>query len=341
MASGELNLQINSDGRDEIKKLADSFNKMSYKLKTQYDSLEVKVEKRTKELKEANEELQKLKEYLEETIIARTKELEDKVIELNRGERAMLYMVEDLNLTSGQLKEEKENLSIANKELDAFAYSVSHDLRAPLRHINGFTKLLRNKVANNIDEKSNAYFDNIVSSSEQMNVLIDDLLLFSRMGREEVKKRNVNMKTIINEAIQILSLDIENKNISIVVDDMPNAYVDTSLLAQVWTNLISNAIKFSSKAKTPKIHIGVNNDDENTIYFIADNGVGFNQKYAEKMFGVFQRLHSVNEFPGTGIGLANIKRIIMKHGGKVWAEGALNKGATLYFSLPNDKKLIP
>lgn len=237
---------------------------------------------------------------------------------------------------NSDLLKQKAIAEEANKELEAFSYSVSHDLRAPLRHIDGFTKLLFNKNKNIFDEKSKLYFDNIISSSKQMNTLIDDLLVFSRMGRKDVKKGKINMKKMVNDAILTFSVNIKKNNISIVIDEMPEVNADASLLIQVWINLISNAIKFSSKIKNPKIHIGFDKDtNNNSVYFIKDNGVGFNQKFVNKIFGVFQRLHSINEFPGTGIGLANVKRIITKHGGNIWAEGEMNKGASFFFTLPN------
>lgn len=225
--------------------------------------------------------------------------------------------------------------SDANKELESFAYSVSHDLRAPLRHIDGFTKLLYTNIKSKIDQKSQGYIDNIISSSKQMNQLIDDLLTFSRMNRKELNMKNIKMNTVVNGALHTFDLDIKNSKVEIVVDDLSMIKVDAALMSYVWINLISNAIKFTSKTKKPKIHIGIDKQvDGETIYFIKDNGVGFDQKYVSKIFGVFQRLHTPSEFPGTGIGLANVKRIITKHNGSIRAEGKVNKGATFYITLP-------
>ena len=222
----------------------------------------------------------------------------------------------------------------ANKELEAFSYSVSHDLRAPLRHIDGFTKLLNKRIKDNIDEKSQGYFNNIISSANQMNVLIEDLLVFSRTGRKGVKRSKINMKKVIDEAIESFNLDKKGNNITVTIDKLEEVSIDPSLFIQVWVNLISNAIKFTSKTKNPKIKIGLEKDSEGAIiYYIKDNGVGFEQKYVDKLFGVFQRLHSNTEFPGTGIGLANVKRIINKHGGEIWAEGEINKGASFFIKL--------
>ena len=225
--------------------------------------------------------------------------------------------------------------SDANKELESFAYSVSHDLRAPLRHIDGFTKLLYSNIKGDIDKKSQGYIDNIISSSKQMNQLIDDLLTFSRMNRKELNRKKIKMNTVVNGALHTFDLDIKKSKVEIVVDDLSKIKIDAALMSYVWINLISNAIKFTSKTKKPKIHIGIDKQtDKKTVYFIKDNGVGFNQKYVEKIFGVFQRLHTANEFPGTGIGLANVKRIITKHNGSIRAEGKVSKGATLYITLP-------
>ena len=225
--------------------------------------------------------------------------------------------------------------SEANKELESFAYSVSHDLRAPLRHIDGFTKLLHKNIQNDIDKKAQGYFDNIINSSKQMNQLIDDLLTFSRMNRKELNKKSIKMLTVLKGALHTFDLDIKKSKVEIVVDDLSEIKIDASLMSYVWINLISNAVKFTSKTKKPKIHIGIEKEtDKKTVYFIKDNGVGFDQKYVDKIFGVFQRLHTTNEFPGTGIGLANVKRIVNKHNGSIRAEGEINKGATFFITLP-------
>lgn len=240
-----------------------------------------------------------------------------------------------MEMQNNALKEQTKIAAEANKELEAFAYSVSHDLRAPLRHIDGFTQLLSRNIGGELDEKSQRYFKNIISSSKQMNQLIDDLLTFSRMNRKKINKEKVSMNVVVDEALQIFSLDIKSKKIAIIVDGLSKIKIDASLITYVWTNLLSNAIKFTGKNKKPKIHIGIDKEtDESVVFFIKDNGAGFNQKYVNKIFEVFQRLHNVSEFPGTGIGLANVKRIITKHGGTIRAEGKIDKGATFYITLP-------
>jgi signal transduction histidine kinase/HAMP domain-containing protein len=258
--------------------------------------------------------------------------LAENVLKIND---ALDAQTENLRTRNSDLINEKLKVEEVNKELEAFSYSVSHDLRAPLRHIDGFTNLLQKSFANKMDEKEKSHFKNIIDSSLKMNQLIDGLLIYSRTGRSGLKKVSSSMKTLVDKVIQTFVFDIKEKNVLVTVDAMPDAFMDAFLLAQVWENLIANAIKFSSNTKNPKIHIGYNTDAEgNSIYFIKDNGAGFDQKYAEKAFGVFQRLHTTNEFQGTGIGLATAKRIITKHQGAIWAEGKINKGASFFFKLP-------
>jgi len=325
LGKGNLDARIEIISKNEIGELATSFNLMAKDLE-QLSSAE----------KEKSDALQKLKEKLEIKVKERTAELEEKNKKLEKFQQSLALLLDDVNESRAKLDTTNKKLETANKELEAFSYSVSHDLRAPLRHIDGFTKLLNKKIRNIIDEKAQNYFDNITNSSKQMNQLIDDLLIFSRMGRKDIKKTKNNMKTIINEARETFDLDIKENKISVIVDDMPEVNLDAAMIRQVWENLIANAIKFTGNEKNPEIHIGTEKDaDGKTIFFIKDNGVGFDQKYVDKIFGVFQRLHNINEFPGTGIGLANVKRIIRKHGGDIRAEGKVNKGASLFFTLPD------
>lgn len=314
-------------------------------LRKHREQLEELVKERTGKLEEKTAKLEKSQQSLtfllkdvnesRNELDKSNKELEEKAKRIEESQQALTYLVEDVNESRADLDIANKQLKDANTELEAFSYSVSHDLRAPLRHIDGFTKLLNRNIKDKIDEKSQKYFESIISSSKQMNKLIDDLLVFSRMGRKDMRKTNINMKIIVDEAVQEFASEIKENNISVIVDTMPDVYIDTSLITQVWVNLISNAIKFTGNNKNPEIHIGTDKDtDGNTVYFIKDNGVGFDQKYVDKIFGVFQRLHNVNEFPGTGIGLANVKRIILKHGGDIWAEGEIDKGASFFFTLP-------
>lgn len=237
------------------------------------------------------------------------------------------------------LNQELENkiseLETSNKEMESFSYSVSHDLRAPIRAINGFSKLIEKKYASQFDEEGKSLLGTITSEAIRMGQLIDDLLAFSRLGKKEIQKSKVNMTLLANEVIaEILKIQEQSYHAKITVDNLPYAACDRGLIKQVFVNLIGNALKYSSQSTNPAIHIGSDLENNTTVYYISDNGVGFDMKFYDKLFGVFQRLHNPEEFSGTGIGLAIVKRIIVRHGGKVWAEGIVNKGATFYFSLP-------
>ena len=229
-------------------------------------------------------------------------------------------------------------LIIANKELESFSYSVSHDLSAPLRHINGYAELLLSHFYDSLPDKARHYLDNIADSASQMATLIDDLLQFSRTGRQEMRLANLDMNIIVQEVLAPIKQDNRERNIEWHIATLPHVYGDQAMLRLVWTNLLSNAVKFTrTKEKTI---IGINVIDENDafIFSIRDNGVGFDMQYAQKLFGVFQRLHPTDEFEGTGIGLANVHRIILRHGGRTYAEAEPDKGATFNFSLPKNKE---
>jgi PAS domain S-box-containing protein len=227
-----------------------------------------------------------------------------------------------------------EQLEVANKELESFSYSVSHDLRAPLRAVHGYTKILLEDFSYQLNEEGKRICDIIAESATQMGELIDDLLNFSRIGRTELNPSVINMKKMAGEIFEELTSHDGKKKIKLKFGKMQESYGDIRLINQVWTNLISNAIKYSSKKEVSEISIGSSVSDKMTTYFIKDNGVGFDMQYSHKLFGVFQRLHNETEFEGNGVGLAIVQRIILKHGGKVWAEGEVDKGATFYFSLP-------
>jgi PAS domain S-box-containing protein len=237
-------------------------------------------------------------------------------------------------------------LDSANKELEAFTYSVSHDLRAPLRHISGFSSLLSERADEGLDEKSRHYVDTIATSVAGMGVLIDDLLQFSRSGRAEMQVTDVDMEQALTEALEPLRRETADRDIEWSVGPLPRVVGDHALLRQVWANLLGNAVKFSRGRPTARIEIGVMDGDGESahgarvedVFYVRDNGVGFDMQYADKLFGVFQRLHSTAEFEGTGIGLANVQRIINRLGGRVWAEAELDNGAAFYFALPRRKE---
>ena len=226
-------------------------------------------------------------------------------------------------------------LEAANKELESFAYSVSHDLRAPLRHIDGFIELLRKNTGPVRHQQSRHYMDTISDSAKKMGILIDDLLSFSRMGRKGMSFRQVALGPLVQDVIREFELGTADRIIDWHIGDLPVVSGDKAMLRLVLVNLVSNALKFTRPREKARIEIGsLPGRDSEVVIFVRDNGVGFDMAYIEKLFGVFKRLHHADEFEGTGIGLANVHRIIDRHGGRTWAEGKVEKGATFYFALP-------
>lgn len=241
----------------------------------------------------------------------------------------------ELNLT---LRNQLEQLAATNRELESFSYSVSHDLRAPLRHIIGFVDLLNSKAGVALDEKSRHYLEVISGAAKRMGVLIDDLLAFSRMGRSEMMKGWVDLGLLVREIVADLQGDLQGREIQWDVAPLPVVLGDAAMLRQVLINLINNAVKFTRATPAARITIGAIDAENEVEVFVRDNGVGFDEAYANKLFGLFQRLHANEEFEGTGVGLAIVQRIVLRHGGRVWAEGAVGTGACFWFSLP---KQIP
>lgn len=234
-----------------------------------------------------------------------------------------------------KVKARTEELEIANKELEAFSYSVSHDLRAPLRAVSGYAMMLKEDYEDSFDDEARRITGNILSNVKMMGRLIDDLIAFSRLGKREVRRGLVDMKAVAESCVTTLLPAWNEEKFSIFVLDLPHCLGDEDLLKQVWMNLIGNAFKYSSRNAEPLIEIGMTDGaSEESVYFVRDNGAGFDMRYADKLFKVFQRLHSHEEFEGTGVGLALVKRIIDKHKGTIWAESAPGKGAVFYFTLP-------
>jgi signal transduction histidine kinase len=234
-----------------------------------------------------------------------------------------------------ELSARAKDLEASNKELESFSYSVSHDLRAPLRHVVGFSELLQKQASSLLDEKSRWYMQTILESAKRMGNLIDDLLSFSRIGQIETKKTLVNVEQLVNEVVADVEQEARGRDIVWKVEALPTCYGDRSMLRQVILNLVSNAVKFTSMRTRTEIEIGCTDVNQNEVeIFVRDNGAGFDMQYVHKLFGVFQRLHLPEQFEGTGIGLAIVQRIVLRHGGRVRAEGAPDKGATFYFSLP-------
>jgi len=249
------------------------------------------------------------------------KQAEEKILDLNR----------DLEL---RVKQRTSELEAVNKELETFSYSISHDLKAPLRHISGFIALFLENKPKDLSKEQLEFLEVISSSASDMGKLIDAILNFSRLNSYELRKTRIRSSKMVQQVIAFFEPEIQNRKITFNVESLPEVNGDEELILQVWTNLISNAVKYTMKKPEAVVEIGsISNDNEITFY-IKDNGAGFKMKYAERLFGVFQRLHKTCDFEGIGIGLANVNRIVTRHGGHCRAEGEVDKGATFYFSLP-------
>jgi len=297
----------------------------------------VEKEKRAEELRIANKELafqnnEKEKRAQELAIVNaklsfQNKEKKKRAPELININKELAYQI---------LEKEKRTVELeaANKELESFSYSVSHDLRAPLRAINGFTQVLVEDYSSTLGEDAKVFLDEIIANSHKMGQLIDNLLQFSRISKLHFSLDKADIGQIVNTVIKEIRQLEPNRNINIILNDLPPVKGDKHMLKQVFMNLISNALKYTSKKSEPEIEIGAKQENDSITYFVKDNGAGFDMRYADKLFGVFQRLHSSNEFEGNGVGLAIIHKIISKHNGEVWAEGKVNEGACFYISLP-------
>jgi PAS domain S-box-containing protein len=254
------------------------------------------------------------------------------ITERKQAEAQIRSLTENLEQ---RVRQRTSELECANQELEAFAYSVSHDLRAPLRHINGFLDLFSKTAIPALSEQERLYIGQVAASAKQMDRLIDDLLLFSRMAQATMRPENVNLNQVVQTALAQIEPETKGRPILWKKSDLPVVRADKAMLLQVLLNLLSNAVKYTAPRNPAEIEVAARPGEGNeTVVFVRDNGVGFDMRFADKLFGVFQRLHPREEFEGTGIGLANVRRIILRHGGRTWAEGKPDAGATFYFSLP-------
>jgi light-regulated signal transduction histidine kinase (bacteriophytochrome) len=286
------------------------------------------------ELATTNQEVMLLTLELEQRVAER-------VTQLSQANRDLLREVSDRRRAEEEVRQlnlDLENravqLEAANKELETFSYSVSHDLRAPLRHILGFATMLHDDAGSALGEKPRQHLDKIKESATRMSSLIDDLLYFSRFAHVELNKESVDLNAVVERVIHDHEPELKGRNVVWKRAQLPRAWGDAALLRQVMTNLLSNALKYSRLSDPAEVEIGIQDSGPSeTVFFVRDNGVGFDSRYADKLFGVFQRMHKASEFEGTGIGLASVRRIIARHGGKTWADSKVGQGATFYFSL--------
>jgi light-regulated signal transduction histidine kinase (bacteriophytochrome) len=233
----------------------------------------------------------------------------------------------------GELTRRLSQLQATNRELEAFAYSVSHDLRAPLRAIEGFSRILVEEYESSLAPDAQRYLQYVRDNAVQMGDLITHLLTFSRVGREPLRKQSVAPAQMVHDVLEELLSGENGRQVEVAVGNLAACQADPALLRQVWANLLSNALKFTRQRELAVIDVGCQNGTDAHVYFVRDNGAGFDMQYADRLFSVFQRLHRMEEFEGTGVGLATVQRIIHRHGGRIWAEAQVDRGATFYFTL--------
>ncbi|MCK4663269.1 MAG: PAS domain S-box protein [Bacteroidales bacterium] len=284
--------------------------------------------------KESERELRYHREHLEKMIQERTAELNSKNKGLIESQQAMSFLIEDVNETRDKLRSLVNQLENSNRELESFSYSVSHDLKAPLRAIDGFSKILLEDYSSSLDKQGQHYLKRARAATQKMGQLIDVLLNLSRVGRKQLNIKEINIESIANEVYKSLEDERKERKINFIINKCPQINADYNLMQIALTNMLSNAIKFTKNKETAKIEIGSKTENKQTVFFIKDNGAGFDMKYEDELFSPFKRLHDADEYEGTGIGLAIVKRIINRHRGSIWVKSEINKGTTFYFTLP-------
>jgi signal transduction histidine kinase len=314
VAANDYSVRVPAAGKDELGLLIETFNEMLGR-----------VQQRDAELLDA-------RQGLEQRVQERTRELQNELEERRKAEDEILRL-------NGEAEVRLKELTALNREIEAFSYSVSHDLRAPLRHVNGFVDLLMARSKDQLDEKSQRYLTVIAEGAKQMGRLIDDLLSFSRMSRSEMAETTVPLDALVREVLPEVQRDAQGREIEWSLAPLPEVRGDRAMLRIVLTNLLANAVKYTRGRQPARIEVGSRpGENGEAVLFVKDNGVGFDMKYADKLFGVFQRLHRAEEFEGTGIGLATVRRIIYRHGGRTWAEGQPGQGAAFYVSIPTTER---
>ena len=282
---------------------------------------------------ETNSELRKAQRELQDL----SAELAAQSEELQLQNEELSTLAEELQKRTTELEAANRKLKFANRELESFSYSVSHDLKAPIRAIQGFSRMLLGEHAARLDEEGHRLLDVIVNNTQIMSKLIDDLLELSQVGRHQLRRSQVDLDALARQVFKQLREQEPKREIQLTINDLPQVWGDPALINQIMMNLLGNAIKYTRTKENAAIEIGCHNEGSEDIFYVKDNGVGFEARYAYKLFGVFQRLHGGGEYEGTGVGLAIVKRIVQRHGGRVWAEGKPDEGAIFYFTLPKDR----
>lgn len=300
----------------------------THPLRHQSEDPEQIIRSLQRELAATNHEVLLLNLELEKRVDERTAELGAAKDELQRANI-------ELSKRSAQLERANRELETVNRELEAFSYSVSHDLRAPLRAIGGFSKMILDDFGTQLPPESQRLLNVVITNVGEMRVMIEELLKLSRLGRRALLMQPVDLTALVREVLQDLRTNQELSKVNVEIAELPPCNGDPSLLKQVFVNLLSNAIKFSRNKEKPVVQVGSRCENDETVYFVRDNGAGFDMQFADRLFGVFQRLHTQEEFEGSGVGLSIVQRIIHRHGGRIWAKSAPDQGATFYFTLPD------